>query len=116
MRMLLPTLLLTACASATTPNARYVGSETPMIPSDFCKPGRAALRVRNGDVLFVPDEATWTLTGTADHSGTLRAERIGRGANKQPYLTRFTGTWTAEAVSGIYETPRCTYSIQLARD
>ncbi len=116
MRMLVLALLLTACASAPTPDARFVGSETPMIPSDLCKLGRATLRLRGSDVLFVPDEATWTLTGTADHSGTLRAERIGPGANKQPYLTRFTGTWTAETVSGVYVTPRCTYSIQLARD
>jgi len=116
MHMLLLTLLLTACASAATPDARYVGSETPMIPSGLCKPGRAALRMRDGNVLFVPDEATWTLTGMADHSGTLRAERIGHGVSKQSYLTRFTGTWTAEAVSGTYVTPRCTYSIQLARD
>ncbi len=113
--ILLPILLLAACAPDITPDARYIGSTTPTAPSDLCKPSRAVLRIRNGEIIFTPDETTWTLAGKADANGALQAEHIGNGANKQPYPTRLTGTWTANAATGTYTTPRCSYVVQLAR-
>ncbi len=116
MRILIPLLLLAACATPTTPDGGYVGTATPRSPSELCKNSRAILRLHDGQALFIPDEATWSLQGTVSPAGTLQAERTGQGANKQPYPTRFTGTWTTATVTGTYTTPRCTYAVQLARD
>jgi len=115
MRALILLLLLAACATPTTPNARYAGTNTPTAPSELCKPGRAALVLHDGQIIFTPDETTWSLTGTAAAAGAFQAERTGHGANKQPYPTRLAGTWTEHAATGTYTTPRCTYAVQLAR-
>lgn len=108
-------LILAACTSANAPDARYVGSATPTEPSDLCRSTRAVLRLRDGVALFVPDETTWSLTGIASATGNLKAERSALGANKQPYSTQLTGTWTAQTVVGKYTTPRCTYDVALTR-
>lgn len=116
MRPLPALLLLAACAApSTTPNARYTGVITPDAPSALCKPGRAVLDLRNGQALFTPDEGTWSLPGTVSPSGTVQAERIGRGADKKPYPTRLTAAWTTQAVTGTYTTPRCAYAVSLSR-
>ena len=108
-------VIMVACTPAKTPDARYVGSATPLAPSDLCRPTRAVLRLRDGVALFIPDETTWSLPGTATASGILKAERTGLGANKQPYPTQLTGTWTAQTAIGKYITPRCTYDVALTR-
>lgn len=108
-------LLLTACTSPPIPNGSYLGSINPTGPSNSCVPGQATLTIQNGQILFVPNDATWTLEGTADLDGKLQAEHTGRGANKQPYSTRFTGTWTTQTVSGTYTTTKCTYAANLVR-
>ena len=108
-------LLIAACTPANTPDARYVGSATPTEPSDLCRSTRAVLRLRDGVALFIPDETTWSLPGTAAAAGTLKAERTALGANKQPYSTQLTGTWTAQTATGKYTTPRCTYDVALTR-
>lgn len=108
-------LLIAACTSANTPDARYVGSATPLELSDSCRSTRAVLRLRNGVALFIPDETTWSLPGTAAANGALKAERTALGANKQPYATQLTGTWTAQTATGRYTTPRCTYDVTLTR-
>lgn len=116
MRVLIPLLLLAACAASTTPNGRYVGIATPSTTSELCKSSRPVVQLHDGQALFIPDEATWSLQGTASPAGTLQAERTGQGANKQPYPTRFTANWTAQNITGTYTTPRCTYAVQLVRD
>jgi len=116
MRPLIPLVLLSACTTSTTPNGRYVGTATPNSPSELCKSSRPVLQLHDGQALFIPDEATWSLSGTVSPAGTLQAERTGQGANKQPYPTRFTANWTAQNIIGTYTTPRCTYAVQLARD
>ncbi len=108
-------LLSTACVSLSTPNGNYSGSINPTGISNSCEAVRAFLNIQNGRILFVPNDATWTLEGTAALDGKLQAERTGRSANKQPYSTRFTGTWAKESVSGTYTTPKCTYAVDLAR-
>ena len=109
-------LLLAACATPITPDARYTGPLTPTTPSALCKPSNAVLRLRNGQALFIPDETTWSLTGTATADGALAAERTSQGANRQPYLTRLTGAWTPQSVTGAYTTPRCAYTLTLTRN
>ncbi len=108
-------LLLAACADPTTPDGLYAGTATPAAPSGLCRPGRASLRLHDGQALFVPEEATWSLPGAAKPDGTVTAERTGNGADKKPWPTRFAGTWTPGAVTGTYTTPRCTFAVQLAR-
>ena len=108
-------LLPNACASSTIPSGYYTGIINPTSPSNSCEPGHAILNIQNGQVLFVPNEATWTLQGTADPDGKLQAERTARSANKQSYSARFIGTWANEAVSGTYTNLKCTYAVNLAR-
>lgn len=112
--LLLP-LLPAACATPTTPNGRYVGTATPAPASGACRASHASLRLHDGQALFVPDETTWTLSGTAQPGGAVQAERTGSGADKKPYATRFAGTWTLGAVTGTYTTPRCAYTVELSR-
>lgn len=116
MRPLFLLLLLAACAAPTTPDGRYVGAITPAAPSEACRAAHASLRLHGGQALFVPDETTWSLPGTARPDGAVEAERTGRGANKTPWPTRFAGTWTPGAVTGTYTTPRCAYAVRLTRD
>lgn len=115
MRSLILALTLAACTPAPTPDARYAGMATPTQPSDLCKPARAILRIRDGHAILIPDETTWSLSGTATPAGVLTAERDGIGPNRQPFPTRFTGTWSATEASGTYTTPRCTFAITLTR-
>lgn len=116
MRPLLLLLLLpAACAAPTTPDGRYAGTATPAAPSEACRATHAALRLHDGQALFVPDETTWTLSGTALPDGRVQAERTASGADKKPYLTRFAGTWTLGAATGTYTTPRCAYAVALTR-
>lgn len=115
MRPLPVLLLLAACAAPATPDGRYAGAATPAAPSDLCKPGHASLRLHDGQALFVPDETTWSLPGVAKPDGSVEAERTGSGADKKPWPTRFAGAWTLGTVTGTYTTPRCTFTVQLAR-
>lgn len=112
---LLPLLLLSACATVT-PDARYVGTMTPTTVSPLCRPDTATLRLRDGQALFTPNEATWSLPGTATATGDLLAERTGIGADRRPFPTRLTGRWTNEAATGTYATPRCVYAVALTRN
>ena len=116
MRPIVALLAVTACTAAPTPDARYVGPATPAQPSDQCRPSRAILRMRDGQVLLIPDETTWSLPGIATTAGVLTAERTGAGANRQPFSTRFTGTWTPTNATGTYTTPRCTFTLTLTRN
>lgn len=106
---------LAACATPTTPDARYVGALTPDNPSPLCRPATATLRLRDGIALFTPEETTWSLSGTATADGALVAERTAIGANRQPYPTRLVGKWTTTTATGAYATPRCTYTVALTR-
>jgi len=115
MRPLALLLLLAACAAPTTPTGRYAGTATPAAASALCKPAHASLQMHDGQALFVPDETTWSLPGTANPDGTVSAERTGSGADKKPWPTRFAGAWTLGQVTGTYTTPRCTFAVQLAR-
>jgi len=115
MRILSILVLLTACGAPGTPDARYVGAATPTTGNTLCQAGHAVLRLHEGQAVFTPDETTWTLVGTATAGGALQAERVGHGTNKQTYVTRFTGTWSELAASGVYTTPKCSYNIQLER-
>ena len=105
------TLLLTAC-SQTTPNLRYTGTLTPAKPSPSCQPSRATLTLRDGQVVFTPNEGIWILTGTAQPGGTLTAQHAAIGADKKPFSTTLTATWSPTTAEGTYLTPRCTFQFK----
>ncbi len=111
MRPMLPLLLLSACATPATPSMRFIGTLTPAAPSAACRASQATLVLRDGAVVFNPDEGTWTLKGTATADGAITAERTVRGADRQPYTTRLNAKWTREAATGEYVTPRCTFAL-----
>ena len=114
-------MLLAACSSgATGPSGRWIGSLAPATPAPECPPVRGVAQAKDGHLLFAPNEGTWVLDGTAAPDGTVTAEHtrpaVGRqSGNRQPYVTRLTGTWTPTTLDGTYTTPSCTYAVRLTR-
>lgn len=116
MPALIPILLvaLTSCtAPAADADGRWFGALTPAPAKPGCTASRASLVLRRAVVLFNPDESTWTLEGQAAPDGSLSAERRGTGANKQPFVTKFSGHITPSGVTGTYTTPRCSFMAAL---
>lgn len=109
-------MAVTACAAPSgKPSGRWIGTLTPKSPGASCTASRGVLTIHDGTFTFVPDEGTWVLSGTASPDGTVTAERTRLGANKQPYVTRLTATWTEATVSGTYDTPGCSATVKLDR-
>ena len=101
---------MATCAPFVTPSLRYTGNLVPETRSTDCQPGRAVLQIRNGSMLFVPDEGIWVLEGGAGADGGLLAVRSTIGVDKKPYDTRFEGNWTRARATGVYRTPRCAFN------
>ncbi len=109
-------LTLSACASSPpTPTGRYLGVVTPTNPGPICTPSKAVAQIRDGIVIFAPDEGTWILDGVANADGTLTADHARQAPSHQLYATTLEARWTTETVSGTYKTPRCTYTVALNR-
>ena len=108
-------LAAAACSTAATPTGRYLGTSTPTALSSMCQPSKAVAQIRDGVVIFAPDEGTWVLEGAANPNGNLTADHSRIGANNQPYDTSFEANWTPTTITGTYKTPRCTYHVELAR-
>lgn len=109
-------LALPACGITRPPAvSTYVGQLTPTAPSPVCSPSKATLRIADAHVVFAPNDATWTLDGTATPDGTLTAERDTRGIDRKPYITELKARYDAARVSGTYTTPRCTFDVALTR-
>jgi len=113
--ILAATLAVAACGIPSRRADRWTGPLTPTTPGPNCTPTRGMLQVTNGAVLFAPDEGTWLLNGTATPDGRIHADRSQPGTNAQAYETYLDGKWSADAVTGTYTTPRCTYTVQLSR-
>lgn len=107
-------LLLAACGVRSRPELRWIGDVTPTASAPGCTTTRGVLQMREGDVVFAPDEGTWLLYGTAT-PGKLDAAASRIGADKKLYETTLQATWTETAVNGTYTTPRCTYKVALTR-
>ena len=111
--------LLTACstAPATPPQltGRWIGPVIPTTTGRLCTPSQGVAQIKNGAVIFAPDEGTWILNGTATPDGILSADKIGQGVNKQPFPTTLEARWTDTTISGTYKTPRCTFDVRLTR-
>lgn len=113
---ILALLALSACASSSpTPAGRYLGAVTPANPGPLCTPSKAVAQIRDGIVIFAPDEGTWILEGVANADGTLTADHARQTPSRQLYATTLEARWTTDEVSGTYKTPRCTYTVTLTR-
>ncbi len=111
----MPGVLLAALAGCTppvTPNLRFTGPLTPQSASATCQPSRAMLQIRNGTMQFVPDEGIWVVEGGAEADGGLLGTRAAAGADRKGYATRFDGHWTRGHATGIYRTPRCSFTFE----
>jgi hypothetical protein len=107
-------LLAIGCDVHSRPQLRWVGQVTPTTSAPGCTATRGVLLMRQNDVVFTPDEGTWTLYGNAK-PGALTAAASRIGADKKPYDTSLDATWTEAAVNGTYTTPRCSYKVTLTR-
>ena len=108
-------LTLVACTQTNIVTRRWIGPVTPETGSSACRPSRGIAQITGTDILFAPDEGTWVLRGTIRDNGQVSAERTRLGADKAPFQTTFEGTRTADAITGRYVTPRCTYTVALKR-
>lgn len=114
LRALSVLLLLAACGSSVGgASGRWIGLLTAAPPNPDCPATTGVAQIKDGHLVFTPDEGTWVLTGIATQDGTVAAERVRPGANKQPYVTSLSGTWTPTTLTGTYTTPRCTFTVQL---
>lgn len=107
-------LMVTGCTTAGV-NGRYVGPVTPNTPGPQCQPSRALLQVRGANLFFAPDEGTWVLDGTLAPNGHIEAAKTRPVNANTTYETTFEGQLTADAVTGLYKTPRCTSMVSLKK-
>ncbi len=112
---LLALLALASCGGTPTTAGTWSGDVTPKSPTAVCARTRGTAQIMGDHLTFAPNEATWILSGTAEPGGHATAERIQIGANKQPFETRFEGTWSQTSLSGTYTTPRCVFDVSLTR-
>ncbi len=79
-----------------------------------CPRTQGTLVLQNTQVIFAPDDGTWTLAGTV-RSNTIEAARSRSLPNHQVYATELRASWTGNKVQGTYTTPICTYTVDLTR-
>ena len=108
-------LALSACGGPSASNGTWIGEVTPRTPGPACTRSTGLAQIQGDRLTFSPNEGTWTLLGTANPDGTLSAEKIQLGANKQPYETRLEGRWTPTTLTATYTTPRCIFDVALTR-
>lgn len=96
------------------PELRWIGPVTPTADAAQCPASRGVLVLRDGEVLFAPDEGTWVLNGSAGPA-TLEASQSRITPDHKAYDTKLQARWTDSAVQGTYTTPRCTYHVALSR-
>lgn len=78
-----------------------------------CPPTTANLLLRGGNAVFSPAETTWVLSGhVADDR--IEATRSRPGIDHTTYATTLNATVVGSGVSGVYQTPTCTYEVRLS--
>lgn len=105
-------MVLSACTVSDVPRMRYLGMMVPDTVSPLCKTARAFLQIRNGTMLFIPNEGTWKVEGEAQPNGVLEGGRSESGVDKKTYDTRFNGHWSQDRAEGVYLTPRCRFRFE----
>ena len=109
--LLLVPPLLAACSFRA--DHRWAGALLPTQAAPQCRPTKAVLLIRDGNVTFTPDEGTWVLNGVAGPK-TLAATRSRPTADHKVYKTDLQAEWSSAAVQGTYTTPECTYRVDLS--
>ncbi len=105
-------LALAACSVRDRPEARFHGQLTPSATLARCPATDATLLVRDGKLVFTPDQGTWVLEGTAT-ADTLAAKRSRPTPDHKSYDTELQAHWNPSEVHGAYTTPFCTYRVDL---
>ena len=114
MRLLLtlPCLMVAACSGQGTA-ITYTGTVRP--EAGVCDAAtQAELVIRNSAVLFAPASATLVLNGRQSGS-VVEASKTLLGADRKSYVLKFRGEYQGRDITGIYQTPRCRYIVQLRR-
>ena len=70
--------------------------------------------VQSGEVVFAPDDGTWTLEGKAAGS-TVEASRSRPSFDNKTFSTELKATLTDTQARGTYSTPTCSYAVNLTR-
>lgn len=87
-----------------------------MTSSPACQPTQASLTIySDGRVIFIPEEGTIVLAGTASKQGAITATRDQPGANKRPFVSRLDASFDAGRLTGTYATPRCRFDVRMER-
>ena len=105
-------LLLGACSVQHRPKSQFAGKLTSTDPA--CPQTQGTLIIQNGQVVFTPADATWTLQGTATDD-RINLERSRPSFDHKLYRTSLTATLSGDRVTGSYSTPSCTYAVDLGK-
>lgn len=102
----------TGCSIQHRPKMQYSGPLTSTSAS--CPKTQGTIVIQQGQVVFSPDEGTWTLEGEADSSGLI-ARHSRPSFDHKTFATELKATSTELKVVGTYTTPACTYAVNLTR-
>jgi hypothetical protein len=102
----------TGCSIQHRPKLQYSGQLTST--SSSCPKTRGTLIIQRDDVVFAPDDGTWTLDGKVSGSA-VSASNSRPSFDHKTFATELKGTMTDKQVLGTYSTPSCTYTVDLTR-
>ena len=102
----------TGCSIQNRAKVQYSGQLTST--STACPKTHGTLVIQAGDVVFTPNDSTWTLDGKAIGS-SVQASRSRPSFDHKLFATELKATMTEGRAIGTYSTPTCTYAVDLAR-
>lgn len=100
----------TACSVQHRPKRQYSGDLTSAGAS--CPKLHGTLIVQRDDVVFTPNEGTWTLEGKAV-GNVVEASHSRPSFDHKTYDTALKATLSDTKAVGTYVTPTCTYTVDL---
>ncbi len=104
---------LTSCGGVLSRETRYTGPLTPDGPCGAATHG--TLTTEGTKFAFTPSDGVILLRGDVAADGSAHADITTTGADKKPFVMTLTATISADKVDGHYVTPRCTFTVSLAR-
>ncbi len=102
----------TGCSIQHRPKLQYSGQLTST--NVACPKTHGTLVIQRGEVVFAPDDGTWTLDGKLIGS-TVEASRSRPSFDHKLFATELKATLTDTQATGTYTTPTCTYAVDLTR-
>ena len=112
--------LLGLCGCAAAGDGRYVGSastEQGSCGSGFDASGKATatLLLHGAEAEFAPSDGVVVLQGHVDAAGHVLAQSSVAGADHKPFQQVFEADRKGAQVKGLFASPRCRASVELAR-